>query len=411
VSRPRDDRPHLMLFAEDFYPAERAAGGVRVCVHHHVRELARRWRITVVAPIVLYPPLARYAFGRRVAAEGVALRGHEFGLPGVRVLRPRYLHLPVLSALTEPLQLLLIGLWCWLRHARDAQVLHGHRVYPMGLAAVMLGRVVRRPSVVTAHGSGVQITALRGNWRFRFLTRLAMRNADRVMVVSRALHDIALSLAVKPGRLTYLANGVDLEALAGGDAERGRRLAGFPAERRLVVAVGELVTIKGHTVLIEAFRRLRERRGGDVALALAGNGVLRGPLEQQVRVAGLGDDVHFLGSVPYPQVPDLLAAATIAALPSFNEGMPLAALEALAAGRPLVGSAVGGTREVVQSGRDGLLVPPGDPTALAAALEQALDRCWDPAELRARVRERSWARVVERQEQVYAELIEAARRG
>jgi glycosyltransferase involved in cell wall biosynthesis len=395
--------PHLLLFVEDFLPAHKLAGGVRISVYEQVRYLAQAWRVTVVAPYALMPPLARYAKARRIHAEARAARREPFDLPGVKVLRPPYIHVPLLFMITEPLQLLLIGLWVWLRHARDARIIHGHRTYPMGLTAVLVGRATGRPAVTTAHGSGLHTDALNGSWRTRSLIGMTLRHADRLVVVSRDLFAIARRLGVDEHRIRYVPNGVDLEAFAAGDRQRARRDLGLPADGRVIVSVGFLDPVKAHSVLIESFRRLCGKRS-DVTLVIAGSGPLRAALEEQIRSSGLSGHARLLGAVPYMQVPDLLAAADVVALPSWNEGMPLAALEALAAGRPLVGSAVGGTRDVVDQDRHGLLVPAGDVEALAGALDAALKREWDPAFLRARAQQYSWKNIVDELLRVYGEL-------
>jgi teichuronic acid biosynthesis glycosyltransferase TuaC len=398
-----DRTPHLLLFVEEFYPPHQISGGVRVCVFQQVLQLSRRWRVTVVAPIQLVLPLARYAVTRESARASAAVRAADFDLPGVRILRPRYVHVPLLFALTQPLQLFLIGLWVRLRPARGACVVHGHRVYPMGLAAVLVAHATGLPAVITAHGTDLHAEAVRGAWRNRCWHRPALRWADRVVAVSRDLVDAARSLGVEEQRLRYIPNGVDVESFSSDDRDAARRALGLPAVGRLIVSIGDLLPVKGHAVLIEAFRRLRERRQ-DVTLLLVGEGPLRSRLEEQIRSCDLEAHVRLLGQVPRSQVASLLAAADVAALPSLNEGMPLAALEALAAGRPLVGSAVGGTQDIVEQGRHGLLVPAGDSEALAAALDAALGRAWDAGALREQARKYSWVNIAQEQERVYAEL-------
>jgi teichuronic acid biosynthesis glycosyltransferase TuaC len=321
----------------------------------------------------------------------------------VRILRPRYVHVPLLFALTGPLQLFLIGLWVRLRHARDARVVHGHRIYPMGLAAVLVAHASGLPAVITAHGSDLHTETVQGRWRDRCWHRWALRKADRVVVVSRDLLGIARSLGVQEQHLRYIPNGVDVESFQSDDRDAARRALGLPVAGRLIVSIGNLLAVKGHRVLVEALRRVRERRQ-DVMVVIAGEGPLRPELEAQIRSCGLGEHVRLLGLVPLGRVPALLAAADVVALPSMNEGTPLTALEALAAGRPLVGSAVGGTPEIVEHGRHGLLVPAGDAEALAAALEEALVRTWDAGALREQARRYSWAIIAGQQERVYAEV-------
>ena len=398
-----DRTPHVLLFTQGFLPPDQLTGGLRLSVSQQVHFLAQRWRVTVVSPEILLPPLPRYARERRMAAQNAADRRDDMNPADLRVLRPRYIHVPLLFVLTEPLQLFLIGLWVRLRHARDACVVHGHRLYPMGLAAVLVARASGLPAVITAHGSDLHTEAIRGPWRSRFWCRWALHRADRVVAVSRDLFDIARNLGVSEERLRYVPNGVDVESFESGDREAGRRALDLPATGRLIVSVGNLVAVKGHRVLIDAFRTVRERHQ-DVTLVIAGEGPLRSELEEQVRSFGLAEHVILFGRVAYDRVPDLLAAADVVALPSIDEGMPLAALEALAAGRPLVSSAVGGTREIVEQDRHGMLVPPGDAAALATALDAALSRTWDPAVLRERARQYSWTIIAGKLERIYAEV-------
>ena len=137
--------------------------------------------------------------------------------------------------------------------------------------------------------------------------------------------------------------------------------------------VGRLAEQKRVDVLLEAFARLAGRRP-DVALRLAGDGPERAALERRAARLGLAGRVEWLGA--RDDVPALLAEATVLALPSSGEGVPNVALEAMAAGVPVVATDIPGTRDVVADGAEGLLVPAGDAPALAGALERVLG---DPA--------------------------------
>lgn len=152
-----------------------------------------------------------------------------------------------------------------------------------------------------------------------------------------------------------------------------------PPGRLLGVHVARLSDEKGHAILFEALGRMPADMRPFVCLV--GDGPLRSRLEGLARELGLVNDVAFLGRLPPEATRSVLAAADIALLPSVQEGSPLAMIEALAAGKPLVASAVGGIPEVVREGETGLLVPPGD----AAALADALRRLVEDAPLRARL--------------------------
>ena len=132
---------------------------------------------------------------------------------------------------------------------------------------------------------------------------------------------------------------------------------------------GRLASEKGLTYLIQALPSLC-RRFPDLLVILAGEGELRGPLEREARSLGVHSQVLFAG--PRSDVPALMRLFDVFALPSLREGLPLVLLEAMAASVPIVATSVGGNPEIVRHGATGLLVPPCDPAALAAALDRVL---------------------------------------
>lgn len=371
------------------------SGGAPVAVRSLVQELSRLCRVTVLAPVPLYPPLARYA-ARRARTDGL-----ETGpFPGVRVLRPRYLHLPLLWPLLTPLQLVAIACWALWRLTPRVAVLHAHRGYPMGFSAVLAARLCGRRAVWTAHGSDVHTHAVRGEARVRAPVRWALRHADRVIAVSGEIAALAQQLGASPHRVVHIPNGVDAERFARSDKLEARRRLGLAPEERVLLSVALFVPVKGHRILLEAFRQLA---GSDTRfrLALVGDGPLSGELRALARELGLADRVLFPGRMAHAAVADWYAACDAFVLASLGEGTPLAALEALASGRPVIGTRVGGIPEVVPRPELGTVVEAGDPAALARALAQALERKWDEGVLRERTREYAWARLAARTLDLY----------
>ncbi len=157
-----------------------------------------------------------------------------------------------------------------------------------------------------------------------------------------------------------------------GTAEGVRRELGIGAEEPLIVAIGNLYPVKGHLVLLQALRVLlgNSARAG-CHVMIAGRGEEEAALKAYAAGHGLAPYVHLLGY--RADVADLLAAADVFVLPSLSEGVPLALLEAMFAGKGIAASGVGGVPEVVTSEREALLVPPEDPQALATALGRLLD--------------------------------------
>jgi glycosyltransferase involved in cell wall biosynthesis len=204
----------------------------------------------------------------------------------------------------------------------------------------------------------------------------------RYIAVSR---DIAEQLAQRlrwpAGKIDVVYNAVQLERFTSTDAPALRVQLAGDRERPIVLTPARLDRQKGHAVLLRAAAQLP-----DVVFVLAGEGPERAALEAQAAALALGDRVVFLGQ--RNDVAELLAACDMVALPSLFEGASLAVLEAMAAGRTVVSSAIGGTNELIADGDTGLLLPPGDSAALASALRRLLSDGELRAVLARRARER-----------------------
>jgi len=177
----------------------------------------------------------------------------------------------------------------------------------------------------------------------------------------------------------------------------------------VIVYVGRFVEAKGMRELVTAFTELA-RTDDRLRLALIGDGVMREELKALVQASGFADRVHLPGGQPPERVARWIGAADLLTLPSWSEGYPNVVVEALACGRPVVATDVGGTHEIVHAD-NGLLIPPRDAAVLARALRQALDASWDHAAIAAAMR-RSWDEVAAETLAVCEPLIAArGRRG
>ncbi len=189
---------------------------------------------------------------------------------------------------------------------------------------------------------------------------------QRTVAISPAVVEHLVAAGLGPGRTRTIPSAVDPSALCPKRARSAVRAAeGLAPDAPLLLVLAALVRRKGVDVLLEALTRLAAE-GLRPALWVAGEGPERGALERRSEALGLAPRVRLLGQ--RGDVADLLAACDVVVLPSRREGLGVAALEAAAAGRPVVASRVGGLLEVVEDRRTGLLVPPEDPTALANAL-------------------------------------------
>ena len=240
-------------------------------------------------------------------------------------------------------------------------VIHGYLFGP-NLLAVLAGRALGVPVVAVAKRN---VDAFETP-RQAAVQRFVHRRATHVTAVSEAVAATVAAMGVPRDRITVIPNGVDLARFgAGGD----RAALGAPDGTPVIGSVGCLAARKDYGTLLDALELL-DRRGVAYRAVLVGDGPERAALAARIEREGLASRVQLLGE--RPDVERLLPAMDVFALSSREEGIPNALLEAMAAGRPAVATAVGGTPEVMRAGETGWLVPPGSPEALAGALAEAL---------------------------------------
>lgn len=246
-------------------------------------------------------------------------------------------------------------------------VIHTHQAKAGAIAR--LASSPRSKTVHTFHGHVLE-EYFGGLARAAFLSaeRLLARRTDVLVAVSQEIQDALLDLGIgNRNQWRVIPLGFDLEPflrIEGTDQSLRRRL-GVTPEAPLVGVVGRLSPIKDHATLLQAMTRLE-----GVHLAVFGDGELHGELRREVAGLGLMDRVHFMGW--WTDVASAMAGLDVVVLTSRNEGTPVSLIEALASGRPVVATDVGGVRSVVVDGVSGYVVPSRSPTAVADALRGLL---------------------------------------
>jgi glycosyltransferase involved in cell wall biosynthesis len=267
-----------------------------------------------------------------------------------------------------------------------------------GLAARLAGL----PAVTTRRMDRAVHAGLRTRLLYGELTQ-------RAVAISPAVASVLLEAGVPPGRIEVIHEAVDPERMRPHAGRAATRAAlGAEASQAVLLCLAALIRRKGVDVLLDALAELASE-GRRPLLWIAGEGEERAALEAQAGRLGLGEAVRFLGR--REDTGDLLAACDIFVLPSRREGLGVAALEAMAAGRPVVCSAVGGLAHSVIDGRTGLHVRPDDAAGLAGALAQLLADGGLAARLGregpARIAEAfSAEQMVEAHERLYLKLVE-----
>jgi glycosyltransferase involved in cell wall biosynthesis len=277
------------------------------------------------------------------------------------------------------------------------QIVHTHtaKAGAVGRLAAVLAGDARPPIVVhTFHGH-----VLRGyfdpvrSFGFRLLERRLAGLSTALVAVSPEVRDDLVRLGVAPReKFTVVRVGIELEDRVAPEANgrvETRRLMGIPPERFTVGWIGRMTAVKRTDDVLLAFRALRER-GVEATLCMVGDGPDRGEVERRAHDLGIMRDTLFLGY--QEDVAPFYAAFDAMVLASGNEGTPVSAIEALAAGRPVVATRVGGVPDVVRDGEDGFLVE----TGAVDAITEALGRLAADPSLRQRLGESGRARVLPR---------------
>ena len=299
-------------------------------------------------------------------------RGARFIKDGVPVVRTASWNVDGSLALSPGL---ILAAWQEYRRA-PCDLVHLHFPDPMShLAALAIPAHV--PRLITWHAD---ITRQRRLPKFYEPWQSAILRQARAIVVATPAHLKASAPLNAPGiaaKVRVIPYGFDLERFVAPHPDTAALVAAHPGRR--IFALGRHVAYKGFAVLLEALTRLP----ADVRLILGGQGPLSASLRAQAQSLGLAGRIHFAGAIADAQLPAYYQSCDVFCLPSVTraEAFGIVQVEAMAAGKPVVGSTLGnGVDYVNQDGKTGLGVPPGDPAALAAALRALLD---DPARARA----------------------------
>ncbi|MFH1689835.1 MAG: glycosyltransferase [Candidatus Eisenbacteria bacterium] len=291
---------------------------------------------------------------------------------------------------------------------RRVDVVHAHRAHAhtIGLVAAWL---TRRPFVVSRH------TALRPRDNLGSRVKYRARAVTKIVAVSRAVADVLVDYGVRPDRLTVIHDGIDPDLFGAEGRDSGvLEELGLSAGALVVCKVANAYgASKGHDTFLAAARRISSEMP-DARFLLVGKGTDSEKMRDAVGRHGLEALVTLAGY--RPDVPDILAAADVLVnCPTTREGLSVVVLESMATGLPVVATDVGGIPEIVRDGETGLLVPPGDPVALARAVctmltDASLAARLSEAGTRLVREEFSVDRMVESTEDLYRRILAAGRR-
>jgi glycosyltransferase involved in cell wall biosynthesis len=388
-----------VLFLSHLFPnAARPVYGTFVL--ELARFLAARCKVSVVAPIPYFPLMRRTK-----QFEGYERIPASCERDGVAVQHPRFLTIPRYLKWLEGISYTVCCLPRCARLVREADVILAHWTFPDGFSGLVWARLMGRKLALVIHGNE-SIHYFDPDSIRKRLIRFTLARADHIVAVSRDLRDkLVDGYGIAPGRVTVLANGVDLDKFRAVPQEAARTALGLPADRKILLAVARLSPEKRLDLLLRA--AARAAGGEPFRLYLVGDGPEEDRLRQLTGELGLEGVVSFVGAVPHAEIHLWMSAADLFCLSSEREGSPVVIGEAFVCGTPVIATRVGGVGDLVADDRLGLLVRPESVDALAEALRVGLATTWDRGYLSSYGLQFGWDIVAARLHEVLSQVARA----
>jgi teichuronic acid biosynthesis glycosyltransferase TuaC len=355
-----------------------------------LRELAKHASIEVFFPHASYPaslrPKSRIYDSLDSSFSPVDVKAH-------------YINYPALPGLSRPVNGSIAARRLFPHVSEfNPDIILSYVVYPDGYAALQVAKKLGVPVVLTAIGSDLSRS---GGPIPQLLTRRALHKADFVITVSHDLLETAIRKGSNPATSRAVLNGCDFSIFHPIDRGAARQRLQIKPHAEMLLYIGRLDLRKGLMELVEAAVRLRWNRPR-LCVYMVGDGPDKAALQSSIVKRGAGGYVMLLPACLTDEVPRWMAAADVVTLPSYKEGCPNVVLEALAMGRPVVATRVGGIPEIM-SDDCGRLIPPADVSSLTDALNAVLETSWDESAIASRC-DRSWKVVADEVGEVCAQL-------
>lgn len=315
------------------------------------------------------------------------IKKHEI-IEGVDVYHPKYPLIPKVSMFFHWFFLFISSLTLLKKIHKQFSfdLIDAHYIYPDGLAAIMLGKLLKKPVVLSARGSDIhQFISYKS---IKPMIRYTLDQADNIISVSDTLKRQMIELGINRRKITVISNGIDIERFYLEDKIKSRERLSIPCHKKIILSVGSLIPLKGFHLILDAMPVVI-RNNNNVHLYMIGKGPYKKYLKQKISQMCLQKYVTLLGERPNVELKTWYNASDIFCLPSSREGCANVILESLACGTPVVATDVGGASEVLISKEFGILID-RNAVSLADGLLQALNRNWNRKKIHDYAAKRTW---------------------
>ncbi len=377
----------IVIFTREFPTRNDIAGGTFNV--ELVKALQKYSDVTVVCPVPWCPNLT-FLRNNRAWSEFIGLPECD-ERDGITIYYPKYLYVPVVFRAIQALWMVL-GSYRVLKRIRDEKgldVINAHFIYPAGIAATLLGILLKIPVVQTTLGSDINVYS--NIWWSKPQLRWAFTKSRMVTTKSQALLDRVIEIGLPKEKGIFISDGVDSNRFnfIAEEKLRLRSMLNLDHDKKFLLFVGRLHEVKGLDVLLESLLLLKNKGMLNFYTHLIGDGPQRQLLENYVRDNNLSESVSFLGTMQHDEIHRWMKVSDALCLPSRMEGRPSVLIEAFACGLPAIASNVGGIPELVNRS-NGLLVQKEDANELAQGLFDVIHKQWDPLAITETVAWANW---------------------
>lgn len=327
-----------------------------VFIQREVKALSRLCSIRVIAPVPLN-------FFKKMTPEEIKVSDTLI------VYYKKYLPLPGISFLPFKgrwFYIFLKKLVLKIKESFNFDIIHAHMVYPTGFCAVLLGKMLQKPVVISIRGA--DINKLSKHKIIRKMIIYTLQKACTIIVVSESLRQRVLALGIDKEKVKLMAKGVDLEKFKPLDRRATRKKLKLPFDKTVVLSIGHLIPRKNPLGVIDSFLCIPEAERKNYLFIWIGEGPLEKQVRQRIKEKGLESNFKLAGRISPDDIPFWINAADMFILASLSEGMPNVLYEAFACQIPVIATAVDGAREIIKNNENGVLIKPSNPKELVNAI-------------------------------------------
>jgi glycosyltransferase involved in cell wall biosynthesis len=284
----------------------------------------------------------------------------------------------------------------------DFDIIHSHFIFPAGYVGMKLKERYHVPFIITAHGGDVYKAPFKNDKWFQ-LSKSILEHADKIITTSiRNFNIITREIGIGEQKVYIIGNGFDNTKFYQMNQRQIREKLSLPQDKKILLSVGNLVEIKGHKYLVEAVNKVLAKRK-DILCIIIGRGIGINSLQNQIDSLGLNDFIKVINGVDHDEVPYWMNACDLFVLPSLDEGFPTVIPEALACGKPVIASRVGGIPEIINNEDIGELFLKKDVDGLATVIINALNKEWDHEKIIKYAQGYTWDNIANKIKYVYKE--------